>query len=1026
MRPIKLTIQGLNNFQNAQVIDFAKLTEKGLFGIFGATGSGKSTILDAITFALYGEVARKSSNYININCSCATVSFEFAIAKTTYIIDRTIQRKNNSTSCRLIELIDSNPKVLADKVRDVNLACKNIIGLSFEDFSRTVVLPQGKFSEFFRLKGADRREMLERLFGLEKYGHRLSEKIKSRLDASQRNYSIVQRQLVDYEDATEENYAATKQALDAATANCISLKASAAAAMKTYSDYQEIWNNQLKLTEWLQKKDALDAQNEVINANAARLQKANMADKVYPSMMAAERVEVKLKAQLILKRDFDLQLEILKTTQATTEATYQDLLTQKNVDVPALNEQRININKLEQAKTKLDATIFEIDQLDDKKAEYLRAKDLTAKDMAAVEIAIAELDATIKSDESALATLAIDVDTKEAIRQGYELSGQYKQAAADVEDKRNRTADIYATVKNLTAQKNQLLERGISAKAACDAATKNLTALQTEQMSAKIRLTLAAGAPCPVCGSVEHVAVKTSDTVEVLAIRELEDKKIVAEDLRNELRAKYKSASDRLVDKNQLLIQYQRDEDAAIANLDSMKAKLKQLTDETAIVNFEAKYLEVVRDEKSSARLAVNIEENRKKHQAISEQYKGHQENLVKIQNEINVIDATTTVKAELIGAYTEEVVDIIATLTTANATGNATAISNYVAQVLNSIGSLAQIDAKLAQIALDFERAAAAKVEADQAVATAMQTKVAIDTAVKSLEIDYTEVIDCLNAALAQYDYADVEQVAKDVLDEASKIAIEEEISAYNRGLDEISGAIRVLNEHISGAVVSEDDWRAVQVARDIAEAEFLEANNAVISVGNNLKVIEAKLEKALELNLEAEKISKEIELLNSLFNLFKGKMFVEFIAIDKLKYIAMEASKKLFAISNGRYELALNADGGFMIKDYANGGAARDGSTLSGGETFLASLSLALALSSHIQLRGSVPLELFFLDEGFGTLDENLLDVVIGSLEQLHNDKLKVGIISHMAAIKSRVPAKLILASSTAGNVNATISLD
>ena len=149
----------------------------------------------------------------------------------------------------------------------------------------------------------------------------------------------------------------------------------------------------------------------------------------------------------------------------------------------------------------------------------------------------------------------------------------------------------------------------------------------------------------------------------------------------------------------------------------------------------------------------------------------------------------------------------------------------------------------------------------------------------------------------------------------------------------------------------------------------------------------------------------------------LFKGKKFVEFVAITKLKYISHEASKRLKEISNGNYGLEVDENSKFIIRDYKNGGAERDASTLSGGETFLASLSLALALSAEIQLKGTAPLELFFLDEGFGTLDENLLEVVMESLERVHNDRLKVGIISHVEAIKNRVPVKLIVTPAISG---------
>ena len=172
MKPINLKIKGLNSFQEEQSIDFLKLTDRGLFGIFGPTGSGKSTILDGITLALYGNMARKSSNFINTNCDRVNVSFEFQISGAEvkrYSIDREFRRKKdgsiNSGKCKLIDI--NNEEVLADSVKVLNKKVEEIIGLNIDDFTRTVVLPQGKFSEFLKLEGKDRREMLERLFNLE-------------------------------------------------------------------------------------------------------------------------------------------------------------------------------------------------------------------------------------------------------------------------------------------------------------------------------------------------------------------------------------------------------------------------------------------------------------------------------------------------------------------------------------------------------------------------------------------------------------------------------------------------------------------------------------------------------------------------------------------------------------------------------------------------------------------------------------------------------------------------------------------
>ena len=118
MKPIKLKIKGLNSFIEEQTIDFEKLTDRGFFGIFGPTGSGKSTILDGITLALYGNVSRKSSNYINTNCDRLNVSFEFQISGAEikrYLVDREFKRIKrsgniNSGKCKIVDITNGEEK----------------------------------------------------------------------------------------------------------------------------------------------------------------------------------------------------------------------------------------------------------------------------------------------------------------------------------------------------------------------------------------------------------------------------------------------------------------------------------------------------------------------------------------------------------------------------------------------------------------------------------------------------------------------------------------------------------------------------------------------------------------------------------------------------------------------------------------------------------------------------------------------------------------------------------------------------
>ena len=156
------------------------------------------------------------------------------------------------------------------------------------------------------------------------------------------------------------------------------------------------------------------------------------------------------------------------------------------------------------------------------------------------------------------------------------------------------------------------------------------------------------------------------------------------------------------------------------------------------------------------------------------------------------------------------------------------------------------------------------------------------------------------------------------------------------------------------------------------------------------------------------------------------KGKKFVEYVARYYMEYVSREADEKLKEMTGNSLGLETDQSGMFIIRDYKNGGATRPASTLSGGETFMASLALALALSSQIQMKGAAPMELFFLDEGFGTLDEKYLEIVMEALEKIRDRKRSVGVISHVEEIKARIPVRLIVEPSRAGEAGSKIHIE
>ena len=196
-------------------------------------------------------------------------------------------------------------------------------------------------------------------------------------------------------------------------------------------------------------------------------------------------------------------------------------------------------------------------------------------------------------------------------------------------------------------------------------------------------------------------------------------------------------------------------------------------------------------------------------------------------------------------------------------------------------------------------------------------------------------------------------------------------------------------------------------------AERESEECVTALALKKDELIRAEESLQTKRTFEKELRKNEKEKALCERLKKLLEGNKFMEFVAEEYLTSVAQNASGRLLSLTNGQY--FLRYDGGFFVGDNLHGGALRGVNTLSGGETFLVSLSLALSLSQEICTRNLRSSEVFFLDEGFGTLDARLVDTVMDSLEKLKGDRFSIGIISHVEELKHRINRKLTVKKAT-----------
>ncbi len=216
MKPIYLEFCGINSFSEKTEIDFRALLSGGVFGIFGDTGSGKSTILDCIHLALYGQIERSSGgDFIHYGADSAYVVFDFEIVidglRRTFKVRRERRRKNNAGKAQLYEYKDGAWLALADGTRDVNEALEEIIGLTFADFKMCIALPQGDFAALVKSTPSERVKLVSRLFDLEKYGERLFKAVSEKFYAVESEVKVLQGQMGQNEGGSDENIAAKEQ-----------------------------------------------------------------------------------------------------------------------------------------------------------------------------------------------------------------------------------------------------------------------------------------------------------------------------------------------------------------------------------------------------------------------------------------------------------------------------------------------------------------------------------------------------------------------------------------------------------------------------------------------------------------------------------------------------------------------------------------------------------------------------------------------------------------------------------------------
>jgi DNA repair protein SbcC/Rad50 len=1161
VKPKKLVIKGLNSFVEEQVIDFERLTEKGLFGIFGPTGSGKSTILDAMTLALYGNISRDTREYMNTLCSSLSVSFQFEIGvgggRKAYIADRVVNRDKSGLlklkTSRLREISEEADTPIAEGSNEVKNTVETILGLTADDFTRSVVLPQGRFSEFLRLSGKDRRNMLERIFRLEKYGRSLGDRIRKTKNEKNDSLNVLLGRIKSYEEQgiSKERYDLLKSEMNLLTAEEDKLKKLKGELDTQFEKYKNIWQLQEELKIYRHKEQEERLKLSEIELKKQRLLRSKNALIVKPYVDRLDEVtrNITLNEETLVK--LTQQLENINKSLEQADKEYRYWEDKRNKDYPYLIEKEANLNRALELKEKIkgieeernllakeyakkknnrDNMSKRLKELSDSREASIIEKETSEKRLEHINISPEfreQLQRAFKLSEDAL-SIEKDLENivnkkkekkrnlEELIQKLDQVLNLQKQCYEEIQageerlkelidnnpgdskllmEKREKIFNIQGTIKDLEqyldkkqglnknlsklVEEKTILERFIEDNKLKAAEQKILIQklddeikhIERENLASLLAVELKDAESCPVCGSTHHpkLAEKIDEDI-------IEDKKEAKLNLEEQLKAKEALLREKEVSyasvkgneeyiSNELSVINERLGDRSLEDIKREKEVLEQefkiLNQKIEEWNRSKEYIEkeLIRkkDEKSSidkneAKLSENIRADKSMLEGLEKDALTLEKKLSLVVDELNELKGKVNIdnikeevkqvreldneavrlrnKLKLLGEKInkdDKERDLLTqTLSTLNVDLGKIEESgiekrkiidrekleiNRLSDGKNPEEYINEVKTLKNEI-LEKEKKYKDYLEAKRKEKQEINDKLVSESTNKlALAQQKNQSEEKLKKLLIEFEFSSSKEVLEAIISQDRMNSIEKEILEYEDKVRNIEANLKAILAKLKGDSISEEAWISLQEER----TEVIDKLDKCIRDAAGKSQMIRDLEKnLLELSVLAEK-KKELEHLCSnlddIAKLVEGNKFVEFVALNQLKYISTEASKRLKDITRGRYALEIDSNGNFIMRDDFNGGARRATNTLSGGETFLTSLSLALSLSSQIQLKGSAPLEFFFLDEGFGTLDNDLLETVMTSLERLHSEKLCVGIISHVEELKSRVPVKLIV---------------
>ncbi|HET7502937.1 MAG TPA: SMC family ATPase [Kofleriaceae bacterium] len=1001
MRPLRLRIGGFTCFRDEQHIDFSGLE---LFAIAGPTGAGKSTILDAIVFALYGEVPRIAADrlgeLVSLGLERAVVGLDFEVGAAAYRVTRGIAR-DGARDARLERLDGGAACAVVEGGPEVVREVRRLLGIDAAAFLKAVVLPQGRFADFLHSRPEERRGMLRSLLQLEVYERMRERALELARGAAQRAEGLRGRLHEDFADATDERLAAIGVRLDGLAAR---VHSSASAAEAAWSRFAALERGAELARELRAARAHLAALEEERGAVVAREQARDRSERAR-SLVGLVELAARARA-----RHDEARVELARWgAPVESAARRRDAAEAAEAASRELEGLRAALERLGQVTPLLARRVEWARRFEE--ADWARSKaeleiEAWAMDLLRCKAELAGHVAELQEVERALAGGGYDPERLrrlcDALAPAAELVARDRDLQRAHEQVGIRDAELSRAV---AAQAEARVAAMAAAQHVTDAAEHHeracvaLEAARRVHAAHELRAALAPGAPCPVCARPveEVVGAGAPADLEVARAREA-----TARRRRGRCAQLEQHTRAQLAVAERVVAQAVIDRDAAVAKVGVLARDVEALADRLAAVLEERAGGTVAMAERIPA--LCTAERGRADHQARLERRKhaleraageaGHREALA---TQRILVGGRDRVRARLAAAEaSSEIATLEAELRELIPSGDAEHERGYLARRIATL--TAERDAAIeeehhqAQALHDrAARAAVARAACEVAAAEAVEAEARARAGLEAGGfVDERDV----RAALLTPEQ-------RDEIDRAARQWLDDHAAAIARVAD--------LTERAGETEVTAEATAAARAAADAARAQHDELVVTVGRLGSERGEVERRIARASELRRQlAEQVAVEA-IHGQLADDLRFDRLQAHVLEGAFREIVAAASVRLRELSGGRYALGYGADE-FHVVDHLCGRGRRRVDTLSGGETFLTALSLALALSEQVQrAAGAVRLDSLFIDEGLGTLDRETLATVTDAIHRLGRAHRMVGVITHAQELTRALPARI-----------------